>query len=157
MYVRPPRYNNKISRIVIFIRAAAEIRRRHHTIPGRDPTSRLAIDQVVARRHVHPAADGLRGIHRILPLRESAARGSTGRPACGAGRGPGSSRRRRRAGAGRVARVRFGLAGVEVCGELGVVVVAFDVEGGEDGFEDRRGECVALVFCAGVDEGEGCV
>lgn len=144
-----------ISRIVIFVRAAAEIGRGHHIIPGRDPTSWLAVDQVVARGHIHPAADGLRGIHRVIPIRESAARGNTDRPACG-GRGPGSGRRRG-TGAGRVAWVRFGLAGVQVCGELGVVVVAFDVEGGEDGFQDRGGECVALVFCSGVDEGEGCV
>lgn len=94
----------------------------------------------------------MRSIHREIPIRESTARGST---ACGRGRG--CRRRYAGAGAGGVARVRFGLAGVQVCGELGVVVVAFDVEGGEDGLEDRRGEGVALVFRAGVDEGERCV
>ena len=91
----------------------------------------------------------LRGVHGITPVRE--------RPARRSGSGDGGRRRRRRAGAGRVARVGFGLAGVEVRHEDGVVVEAFDVEGGEHGLLHHGAEGVALVFCAGVDEVEGCV
>ena len=89
----------------------------------------------------------LRGVHGIPPVRERPARD-------GGGRG---CRRRRAGAAGRVARIRLGLAGVEVRHEEGVVVEALDVEGGEDGLLDHGAEGVALVFRAGVEEVEGCV
>lgn len=125
------------SRIVILVRAAAEIGRRHHVVARGDPVP----VRFVARGHVHPAADRLRRIHGIVPIGKSAARGP--------------SRRRRRTG--RVARIGFRLAGVQIRREQSVVVVASDVEGREDGLLDRRGECVALVVRAGIDEGERCV
>lgn len=131
--------------MVVFVGAAAEILRRHHRVARRDPIARLPVVQGVACRHVHPAANVLRSVHGILPVRKRPARSS-------------GSRRRRRAGGGRVARVGFGFAGVEVRHEYGVVVEAFDVEkGGEHGLWDHGAEGVALVFRAGVDEIEGCV
>lgn len=49
-------------------------------------------------------------------------------------------------------RVGVCFAGVEVRHEDGVVVEAFDVEGGEDGLLDHGGKGVAFVGGAGVDE-----
>ena len=128
-----------VSGIVILVRAAAEILRRHHRIPRRDPLPGLPVAERVAGRHVQPAADRLRRVHREAPVRERAAR-HTGRGGCAHGR---------------VGGVRSRLGSVEVGGELGVVVEALDVEGGEDGLLDGGGEGVAFVGGAGVEEGEG--
>ena len=141
------------SGIVVFVRAAAEIGRGHHGVASRDAVSGLLVDQAVARRHVHPAADGLLGIHGEIPVRESTARRSACRPACG--RCPGC--RRRRVGTGRIAGIRFGLVGVQICRELSVVVVAFDIEGREHGLCYRYTKRVALVVGPGIGESERCI
>ena len=144
---RPPRYRIDRSRVVILVRAAAEVLRRLHGIARRDPVSQLRVIGKVARGHVHAAADVLPGVHGKLPICKRPARD------CGGG----GRRRRRCAGAGRVARVGFRLGGVEVRREDGGVVKAFYVERGEDGLLDRRGKGVTFVFGTDVDEGEGCV
>lgn len=79
-------------------------------------------------------------IPRAVRLRGARTRRRRGRcvTACGGGEGVGA-----------------GFFCVEVGGELGVVVEAFDVEGGEDGFLDRGAEGIAFLVGAAVEEGEG--
>ena len=152
IYIKPglgkAKQTGTYSRVVILVRAAAEILRRHHRVAGRDSVLRLPVVQAVACRHVHPAADMLRCIYGEIPIGKSTAcsRGGDRRRRAGAG-----------TGTGRVVRIGFGFAGVEVRHEDGVVVETFDVEGRVDGLLDRGGEGVAFVFGAGVDEVEGCV
>ena len=96
------------SRVVILVRAAAEVSRRLHGVARRDPAARLSVQQVVARRHVHATANGLRRIHGVLPFRKGAACGSAG----GSARGRGTGGRRGCTGA--VVRVCLRFGGVEV-------------------------------------------
>ena len=120
--------NGVYSRVVILVRAAAKVRGRLHRIASRDCIPELPVAVLEACGNVHAAADGLRRIDRVNPIRKIPTGGGAGGGACGCGRDGG---RCCAGAAGGIGGVGFGFAGVEVCGEEGVVVIASHVQGGE--------------------------
>lgn len=133
---------------MILISTSAKVLRRSYSIPARDLSSNLSTIILIAVRDVLAASNRLRSIHRIIPIGKvttcRSARGRSWRVGC-----------RRPTRSCRAGRIGFRLLGIHICHELGVIVVAFDIEGGENGFFHSGGESVAFCSSAGIEEIQG--